>query len=817
MSDNTNPPVVSSKDFKGPQGQAKRWKAEVDLFESQQATFWERCGRIEKRYRNDTWRDAVDTGGLSNDTEAGRGFSLLWANQQTLQPIVYAQEPKANVQRRFKDSDPVARVAGIIIERCLDFFIDKPDFEQTTRQGRDDYLLVGMGVQWRRYIPHMANIAKRVGVKPTEAFVDDQGVQITNDPAGYKGGYSTEDGSALSDEERKGVQIDAEGPYIERAEQAIKTEEVCREHVNYRDFGWSPGARTWAEAPAVWRKVYMTRDALIDRFGKEKGEKVELDFKPKNADGNGVEKSFFKKATIYEIWDKETKKVHWLAKHYDGDLLDSRDDPLGIDGFFPCARPLFATQTTDQVTPVPEYLQYQDQAEEMDRLTQKAYILMDAIKIRGLYAGNIPEVQRLLQDSSNLDFTPVAESIVAMSSGDLSKMVWVWPIKEVVEALVAVLDARERVKQDSYEITGISDIIRGATDPNETLGAQELKAQTGAVRVKDRQREMQRWIRDGLRIDADIIMNHFQPETIADIADLSSIPEADYRQINGEWRDPETMKPAGQLPGEQQQMPAQGMPPGAPTMGQQQPMPPLPGVPQGIPIQGPTLGEAAIMLLKNKSQRKFRIDIETDSTVQLDQAQEKQDRSELVASLTQFFTAIAPIVEAQPVTLPMFREILLFAVRGFKAGASLEGMIESTMEALGNQPPKQQAPDPAVIKAQAEIENTKLQGQIAQQQAQTEQRRSQVELQNDQARMAMEQQQSREELQHEREKNRMEIIKIFTELMAERERAQLDHAVAQGNAANQQQLGEMKLDHAKQLGAIKQKQAAKPKPNGAQK
>src|SRR5688572_18883451 len=126
-----SPPVESPKSFgKGPQGQAKRWKAEVDLFESQQSTFWERCERIRKRYRNDQFADVV---GVAETSDAGRSFSLLWSNQQTLQPVIYAQEPKANVQRRYKDKDPVARVAGMALERCLDYFIDRPDFEETTR------------------------------------------------------------------------------------------------------------------------------------------------------------------------------------------------------------------------------------------------------------------------------------------------------------------------------------------------------------------------------------------------------------------------------------------------------------------------------------------------------------------------------------------------------------------------------------------------------------------------------------------------------------------------------------------------------------
>jgi hypothetical protein len=280
-------------------------------------------------------------------------------------------------------------------------------------------------------------------------------------------------------------------------------------------------------------------------------------------------------------------------------------------------------------------------------------------------------------------------------------------------------------------------------------------------------------------------MNHFQPETIAEIADLSSIPEADYVQIGGEWKDPKTGKPAGQLPGEVNMMGHNGGPPGPlpggpgagmmpPPGGPQAPgaalppggaspmpgsgpgMPPgaplqppgmMPGVPQGIPIpppvpQGPTLGEAAIMLLKDKAARKFRIDIETDSTVQLDQAQEKADRTELVTALTGFLEGIAPIIAAKPVTIPMFTEIMLFAVRGFKAGASLEGMIESTMEALGNQPAPQALPDPKLLQIQAQAkvdaEESKREDAKAAQEMQIRQQEAVVEGQARQQEVAVE-------------------------------------------------------------------------------
>jgi hypothetical protein len=102
-------------------GMAKRWLAEIKMYEGE-VRDWstERGDKIIKRYRNDRYSDQSAT----NDNSA-RGFAMFWANVQTLQPTILANPPKANVTRRFKDEDPVARVAAQIAERCLDVVIEQ--------------------------------------------------------------------------------------------------------------------------------------------------------------------------------------------------------------------------------------------------------------------------------------------------------------------------------------------------------------------------------------------------------------------------------------------------------------------------------------------------------------------------------------------------------------------------------------------------------------------------------------------------------------------------------------------------------------------
>jgi hypothetical protein len=65
-----------------------------------------------------------------------------------------------------------------------------------------------------------------------------------------------------------------------------------------------------------------------------------------------------------------------------------------------------------------------------------------------------------------------------------------------VAALESLYEAREKVKQDLYDITGIADIIRGVSDPSETMGAQQIKSNFATLRIGDHQRAVQEFARE---------------------------------------------------------------------------------------------------------------------------------------------------------------------------------------------------------------------------------------------------------------------------------------------------------------------------------
>ena len=309
---------------------------------------WEsRTDRIIKRYRDDSR--------TRNNPNAR--FNILWSNVQTITPAIFARLPRPDVSRRFRDNDPVARVASMMLERALDYEITHyGDYKSAMSQSVLDRLLGGRGTSWVRYEPHIA------GSGTEGEDVPEDGLQVTEDTDEAE----TEGGMYREDQER------------------IEYECAPCDYVYWRDFGHTI-ARTWEEVTAVWRKVYMTRPALVERFGEELGNKIPLDTKPENSKtfnermGEGASE-----ALVYEIWDKTTGEVIWLSKSM-GKILDTRPDPLKLENFWPCPKPLYATLTSDKLEPIPDFTLYQDQAKQLDTLADRIDGFINALKVRGVY------------------------------------------------------------------------------------------------------------------------------------------------------------------------------------------------------------------------------------------------------------------------------------------------------------------------------------------------------------------------------------------------------------------------------------------------
>ena len=654
---------------------------------------WEgRADKIVKRYRDES---------RSRNNPTAK-FNILWSNVQTITPAVFARLPRPDVSRRFRDNDPIGRVASMMLERALEYEIEHyGDYASAMKQAVQDRLLGGRGTAWVRYEPHI------VGQAGGEAEgAPDDGFQVTEDTDEAE----TEGGIYREDQER------------------IEYECAPVDYVYWRDFGLTV-ARTWEEVTAVWRKVYMERPALVERFGEELGGKIPLDTKPETSKAfNEKMGEMAREALIYEIWDKATGQVIWLSKSM-GKILDTRDDPLQLENFWPCPKPMFSTLTTDSLIPVPDFVLYQDQARQLDTLADRIDGFIQALKVRGVYDAAEPSLQRLFTEGENNALLPVKNYGAFSEKGGLTGAINLVDIRPIAEGLQMAYQAMDQVKGQIYEIMGIADIQRGQTDPNETLGAQIIKSNNASGRLKTMQHEVVNFATALLQIKAQIICQHFTDDTIIQISGAMQLSPQDQALI-----------------------------------------------PQ------------ALELLKNEPAKNFRIEVTSDSMIYQDEQQEKQDRVEFLTAVSQFMQTALPTAQAAPELTPLLMEMLKFGVTAFKAGKGMEGLIDETADKFRQQAkdaegqPKPPSPEMQKLQMQSQMEQAKMQAQSQAKQAemqaqlQMEQQKMQMQMELEKAKQEYQAQENQLKFQLEEQRNAMDRE---MEMRSEQAKMEMELKVAQ--------------------------------------
>jgi hypothetical protein len=605
-----------------------------DQLEQAQKVFdkWEKRGKkVVRRYRDE--RDAIEMPRMK--------FNILWSNISVLFPALYGRMAKPEVSRRYMDSDPVGRLASTMLERVVEYEVTQfGDFDSAMRGVVEDRLLPGRGTAWVRYEPII------MGQMPDQP--EPEGTEISN----------TE-----------------EIEHVDSAHSPV-------DYVYWTDFLHSP-ARTWDEVWWVSRWVYMTKEEGVERFG-DVFKNVPLTDQNDDIDAKNpmtAKATYGKKAKVAEIWNKRTKKVCWVAKGYP-QALDERDDPLELEEFFPCPKPLLATTTNGSMIPVPDYCEYEDQAQELDNLTQRIYLLVKACKAVGVFNAEFKELGRLFTEGVDNKLFPVTAWAAMSEKGGLKGAIDMLDTSAIIKTLQQLYQSREVVKQSIYEICGISDILRGATNASETLGAQQLKANFGSLRLRATQGDVARFATDLFRIKAQIVCKFYPPELIVEMSGIMNTPEG----------------------------------------------------------QDPQLLQAAVQMLSNSTIRDFHIQVEADTLAQIDEQADKQNATEAVQAIGAFLQSSLPMVSQAPEMLPMMSEMLLFLVRRYRAGRGLETAIEQAMKALqakAQQAMAQPPQNPEMMKLQAEQQAEQMRMQA---QAQTEQMKMQAEAQLAQTKAQLEMQ-----------------------------------------------------------------------------
>jgi hypothetical protein len=232
--------------------------------------------------------------------------------------------------------------------------------------------------------------------------------------------------------------------------------------------------------------------------------------------------SVVRKAMVWEIWNRSTREVLWIIREGGGCALRVDPDVLGLQGFYPIPKPICAVVTTDTMIPKAFYDLYAHLAADLDDTSRRISDLTAKIKVRGGYnAANKDIASLLTADDGKL--LPVDG--VDLMSGGLQNHIWLVPILEWVNALKELYMSRDQQKNAIYEIIGIADIIRGATNPYETATAQRMKGTVGSGRMQGTKAAVANFVRDLMRLKSDIIARNFDAETLTKMTGEDVTPE----------------------------------------------------------------------------------------------------------------------------------------------------------------------------------------------------------------------------------------------------------------------------------------------------
>jgi len=496
---------MTDTEGKGPDKAYHRWMRELDREE-----------KVHRKWRKDSQK-IIDLYRDQKERDKSR-YNILWANVEVLRSAVLSAAPKPDIRRRYADDDPIARQVSETMERGVEYTLDQQevDFMTTANSVVDDFLLPGLGTIRAHYKPYFEKKdAPKVYLEVEQRTT---GIDLVTGQEIFEEQYTLN--GELRDPDK--IELDERGPFeYGEPEEELVYEEIELEPISWKRFRWQP-CEKWQDCNWCAIESFLTKEDLEEQFP-EHSEHIPLQWK--NEGERSIEdEGDAHLALIVEIFDKKNRKVCVISPGYPKTLV-LEDDPWELECFYPFAPPLFSTVSSDKLIPIPDYMYYQDQAIELDIATNRIHGLLDQMRYRGIYDSAVDSLADVM-NADDGEFVPVDNYIKRFATtGGLDSAITHMPLDELMRTISGLYSARDALKQTIYEITGIADIMRGSTQASETLGAQQLKTQFGSMRLDTRQGKIRAFMRGLVRLISEMMVEHFQPETLSMVTGTEVSPE----------------------------------------------------------------------------------------------------------------------------------------------------------------------------------------------------------------------------------------------------------------------------------------------------
>ena len=348
-----------------------------------------------------------------------------------------------------------------------------------------------------------------------------------------------------------------------------------------------------------------------------------------------------------------------------------------------------------KLLPAPLYSKYKNLCEDLTDIHDRIQSLVKQAKFTGAYTSfaEQSDVENIMNGEDG-EFKPLKTTA---NIDDARKLVVFKPLNEIANTITVLRTEKMALKQDIQEITGLSDIVRGASVASETATAQQLKGNFAISRIQPLQKEVEFTIRDTIRLLAELAVEKMSINEIIKITGLKIVDVdliMNQAKTNIELQKQEAISLLNpQDPDYQnkimmlEQQAQQGL---------QNTYKDLQDQLKGFHIQLKDLKKLE-ETIKSDKLRCISIDIETDSTVKIDQNQEKMDRMEYIRTISQTIQSMVPAVQTNVISKDALNEFVVFASKPFKVGRNLENYLK-------NEEPIEEKPDPQAMIAQAEME-----------------------------------------------------------------------------------------------------------------
>lgn len=591
-------------------------------------------------YENTESDKGLDIANLQRTTS--HSYPIYWASSKIIEPAFFSRLPKLVTRRRFDIDDPIAALGGTIIERLGTYAVESTDFDDVMRSAVGDFIHADKATTQVVYEADFEDVEERHDLAPIddEVYLDEEG--------------EVYEGEILQD--------DLGFFYIETVQRPIN-QKVYITSLCYDEILHTPDAKNESEIKEKAYYFKLSKDEAIKRFGEDICKKVNWKkLTEKDEDNNEVvSDSTEEYLEGYECWSKVNKTIYFVSDQLVDEFLDVvKDDPYGLDGFFPSPRFIISSKPSKSLYPKAAYVHCRRNIEELHKITDRVYDLIEGIRRRALVAGGNEELIAALNDLDAGEFVvmPNLQSIV--EKGGIQNLIFYIPVQELVSAIGELQSLDEKFKNDFYEWFGVPDILRGVSDPIETLGAQQIKQNSAHDRFKESKKLVQRLARDSIEMMVDLMLGTFSDEKIAKIVGFQFMPTEDQSQF-------------GQ----------------------------------------------ALDMVRNDDERNIRIEIETDSMNFVDQGLRAYQMQQATQTVTTGMREIAQTAEIDPDFARVSVTAVLHALEtmmpaGKEFSQSIHQVSQKLFDKMDNPPPPAPPPpDYEGLKLQIQSQDMQLKQQVA--------------------------------------------------------------------------------------------------------